>query len=284
MLIQTNCNIEVRCNIISKAINIQKINSDISSFLILNSNSTRVKYLKNELKGVAKLEANINKIYNINSNLNCTSNLNLTNVKTYSTTRINIKSNSNLECYRFDRDIKNSLSLYIPTFLARSKVFEELLRVQSNEITRNNALLKDLEAQLYLETATWGLDYWEEDLGIETNKDLSYKQRREKIKFRKQLPNTIITKKFFKKVMDNYYISDIYEDFNSSKVNITIKGIRGIPPKINEMISDAKELLPAHLIYEFIYTYLPWNEVDAANITWNELESYSWDKLEITFL
>lgn len=284
MLIQANINITVSCNVASKAVNIQSTKSGINSFLILSVNSVKLQYGKSNILETSTLSCSGFKVSYLKQSLDSNSQCSISNIKTYSTTKAQIKCTSTLECYYFDKEIQSALTSYVPPFIGKSKVFSQILRVQGNELTRDNALLKDLAAQFYLETATWGLDYWERDLGIATNYSLTNEQRREKIKLKLQIKSSTITKKLFKSIMDRYYTCEIGEDFSNSKVNVIITGKRGIPPRLNEMINDAEELLPAHLIYEFIYTYLTWNELEASNVTWDEIDTYTWDEFETAFL
>lgn len=284
MLVEVNSNITVSCNVACKAINIQSMQSGISSFLNLNLNTVKLQYGKASILETSNLSCNAAKSSYLKPSLDSDSQCSLANVKTYSTIKAQIKCTSTLECYYFDKNIQSALTSYVPPFIGKSKVFSEILRVQGNELTRGNALLKDLAAQFYLETATWGLDYWERDLGIVTNYSLTNEQRIEKIKLKLQIKSSTITKKLFKSIMDRYYTCEIGEDFNNSKVNVTIIGKRGIPPRLEEMINDAEELLPAHLIYEFIFTYLPWDELDGSQMTWDEMDNYNWSELETVFL
>lgn len=284
MLIQATSNIASTSNIVSKAINIQSVKSGINSFLTLSSNQTKLQYGKSNLLALASLICSGLKISYIKPNITTNSQGILSKTKTYSTAKADIRCSSILKCYYFDRDIQVALKSYIPSFMRKSKVFNELLKVFGNEFTKRNALLKDLVDQFYIDTATWGLDYWENDLGIKTNSSLNYEQRREKIKFKLQVTNTTITKDFFKKIMDRYYSCSISEDFDNSKVSITILGKRGIPPRLQEMVNDAEEFLPAHLVHEFIFTYLPWDELEQSNLNWNQIENYTWDELLTSFL
>jgi hypothetical protein len=283
-VLQAAISITTNSNISSKAINIQRIQSGISSFLTLTSNSIKLQYSKTSLSVNSTATVNSKKVSYLKTNILSTSQAALINTKSYSTAKSNIKCSSILNCYYYDRDIQVDLKSYIPPFLLKSKVFREILKVQGNEITKNNALLQDILAQYFVDTATWGLKLWEKELGIVTNTSLTYEKRREKIKFRLQLKNETVTKKFFKSVMDKYYTCNIDEDFINSKIAITILGKRGVPEDINEMLSDADELIPAHLIYEFIYTYLPWSELDESSLTWNQIDTYTWDGLLTSFL
>ena len=48
--------------------------------------------------------------------------------------------------------------------------------------------------------------------------------------------------------------------------------------KIKEAIDNIK---PAHMLYEFKYTYTTWSYLDSKNLTWKNAESLPWDQLEI---
>lgn len=264
MIVQANCSITTSCSVVSKAINIQKVKSSISNISALIGNGYKNSYLK--------------------PNIATSSIIVLAKTKTFSTAKCNMSSKSNLDCYYHDRDIQLALKSYIPPCLLEINAFNETLRVQGNEITKYNAFLNDISLQRFIDTATWGLDLLEKDLGITTNVLLSREARRKKIKFKLDLNNTVITKDFFKSIMDDYYTCDIDEDFINSKINITIIGKRGVPAEMSEMMKDAEELLPGHLDYGFIYTYLPWDELDAANLNFNEIGNYTWNELETAFL
>ena len=59
---------------------------------------------------------------------------------------------------------------YVPFFISKIKDIEQIYKVQDKELNKINLDMKDLIAQCFVSTATWGLDYWEEFLNINSTK------------------------------------------------------------------------------------------------------------------
>ena len=57
---------------------------------------------------------------------------------------------------------------------------------QSLQVGLLNYQIEDLINQAFIDTATWGIDLWEEEYGLDTNKLLSYEERREIVKAKKR--------------------------------------------------------------------------------------------------
>ncbi|MDD2217944.1 MAG: DUF2313 domain-containing protein, partial [Eubacteriales bacterium] len=73
---------------------------------------------------------------------------------------------------------------YMPGYYSKSDVFINLLRGFTKALNENNYAIEDLENQLFVDTATWGLDVWERELGIYTDLSKPLLERREFIKSR----------------------------------------------------------------------------------------------------
>ena len=97
-----------------------------------------------------------------------------------------------------------NLLRYLPKFLyANDKDFAQIENVLSDEHERQRQAAKDLMKQVFLQTATWGLDEWETFVGESINHDLSYEVRRRRIKTHLDLPPSV-TVKFLKDLVDSY--------------------------------------------------------------------------------
>ena len=59
------------------------------------------------------------------------------------------------------RDKKVDLLKYLPEFLGKDAQFRETANVLSNEHERIRIDISDVARQIFVETATWGLDEWE---------------------------------------------------------------------------------------------------------------------------
>ena len=47
------------------------------------------------------------------------------------------------------------------------------------------------------------------------------------------------------------------------------------------LISAIDEIKPAHLVYDFKYTYTSWDYLESKNLTYNDTDKITWDELEI---
>ena len=141
--------------------------------------------------------------------------------------------------------------------------------------------LEDTINQCFVVSATWGLERWERVLGIETNLQLSFEQRREVIiaKICGQGTTTMEMIKNTAAVFSGGDV-DVIEDNAHSRFIVRFVGAKGIPRNIRGFIEMLEEIKPAHLAYEFEYRYTVWNWLKQ-NYTWNSLQKISWDELRV---
>lgn len=83
--------------------------------------------------------------------------------------------------FQFLRNIPVDLSRYLPTFLFRDTSFSDTLSTLSHEHEVQRLTLTDAAQQAFVKTATWGLDDWEEFVGLEHESADTLQTRRNKI-------------------------------------------------------------------------------------------------------
>lgn len=174
------------------------------------------------------------------------------------------------------------LSKYVPRFIYNGDIFNRIYKSQEYQLSRLAAQTQDLLNQCFVDTATWGLTLWEEEYGIKTNLNSSYEERREVIKAKRRGQGTC-TKALIKNVAEAFSGGECNVLENTSPYTFTIQfvGIKGIPKNMKGLISAIDEIKPAHLIYDFKYTYTSWDYLDGKNLTYNDTENVQWDDLEI---
>lgn len=79
------------------------------------------------------------------------------------------------------RNTKVDLSRYLPAFLFRDTAFGDALNTLSYEHELQRLTLADAAKQAFVQTATWGLDDWEEFVGLEHAQVDTVQTRRNKI-------------------------------------------------------------------------------------------------------
>lgn len=170
------------------------------------------------------------------------------------------------------------LKKYIPKFIAKGNVFKEIYESQQAEIDILQNNIEDLINNLFVETATWGLFYFEKKYGLKTDLTDSYENRRARIlaKMRSSYTCNIETIKTMASAFSNgeVEVTPYYED---DYFVIKFVGTKGIPPKITDLYNAVEEIKPCHLDVEYKFTY---NTVyDLRQFTIAELSNYTAKKL-----
>lgn len=167
---------------------------------------------------------------------------------------------------------------WVPPFLHESKIFQTIYETQQNELDRASNAIEDILNQCFVDTATWGLKYWEEFLGIPVDESKLIDFRRSTIKAKLRGSGTV-TVNLIKNVAESFSNGEveIYENVAPYTFQVKFVGTRGIPPNIDDLKRAIEEIIPAHLRVIFEYTYTPWNEL--RNTTWNKLLSFTWEEI-----
>jgi hypothetical protein len=205
------------------------------------------------------------------------------NGKKYKTTRASLSTSATLEAYQTDLEIDKYIYDYLPRYYGDFRQVVEMLKTEASEFTRLRALLLDVLNQFYVETATYGLDRWEKITDIEYLPQRSIPSRRHYINAKLRGTGTV-TPALLKSIVDAFYTSEIYEEPSDYKVRIKLVGKRGVPKNLEDIEAAVNDVIPAHLQPYFEFTYLPWSEVEAAGLTWEQAEQYTAEDLEEAFL
>lgn len=172
------------------------------------------------------------------------------------------------------------LMLLLPWFYNGNITMKELQNTVSKELGRLYYHLEDLINQLFIDTATWGLSIYEKELRLLTNLNLSYEERREIIKAKLWGRGTT-TKQMIKDTAEAFSGGevDVIEYPEESKFIVKFIGVKGIPRNMQGFIDMLETIKPAHLVYEFKYTFTVWNHL--TGLTWEQANAMTWDELRV---
>ena len=144
----------------------------------------------------------------------------------------------------------------LPSFYHNSDFVKAYMSSQSVEHNFLKESIEDLVNNLYVNTATWGLDYFEEELGLKTDKSKTYEERREGIEAEKR-GNGTTTIKMLKDTALAFECGeiDITEMYADYMFKIKFISQKGRPKNLEDFKSAIDEIKPAHLAYilEFMY-------------------------------
>jgi uncharacterized protein YmfQ (DUF2313 family) len=140
----------------------------------------------------------------------------------------------------------------------------------------------ELLKQLFVDTATWGLIYWGNQYGIPINLNKSYEDRREVIKAKLRGSGTT-TVQMIKNTAEAFSGGECNVIIHPENYSFTVQfiGIKGIPKNMEAFKQMLEDIKPAHLAYDFKYTYTVWDFLKEGSLTWDNTKSKTWDNLKV---
>lgn len=179
-------------------------------------------------------------------------------------------------------EIKREANLleYLPSFYHNSDIIKSFMESNNIEVDTLKAYVEDLSKNLYVKTATWGLDLFEEELGLVTDKSVSYEERRERILAKKRGSGTT-TKAMIKNTAEAFSGGEVevIENYNDYSFIVKFVGVKGIPKNLTLFKKMIEEIKPAHLNYELAFTYTVWNMIMSNSNVWNDFNNKTWLEL-----
>lgn len=165
---------------------------------------------------------------------------------------------------------------YLPVYEQNSKLFENLLGAETNQFDDYDTGIIDLDQQLSIDTATWGLNIYEEELGVPTDIQKSYEERRSIIKS-KLRGSGKVDRNLIKSVADAWTNGDVEISFQDDSIHVTFTSVIGTPPNIDDVKKGLRDVMPAHLAILYEYAYLLIKDINQI-VTLAELQQIKLDK------
>ena len=169
----------------------------------------------------------------------------------------------------------DNLKSYLPLFLSNTQLFTEIFGAKGQELDSIDVSIADLNAQFDVDTATWALDRYENELGIATDytKPLDYRRSVIKSKWRGtgKLDATLI-----KTVCDAFTNGDVQVTFDGT-IHVKFNSVLGIPPNMDDLGVAVEQIKPAYLLLDYLFSYLLISDIDQV-MTIDELQLTTLDK------
>ena len=167
----------------------------------------------------------------------------------------------------------------LPPYYRESRQIAEL-ETALGDLAKSLQLAKeDVFAQLWVDTATWGLDLWEKALGLSTEggMDTDYRRSRCRSKLRGQGTTTAAMLQNVAESFSNGAV-EIIEYPAEARFEVKFVGTVGVPPNMDDLTAAIDDIKPAHLAYTYIIIYRTWDMV--AGMTWDQAGAYTWNQLK----
>lgn len=171
-------------------------------------------------------------------------------------------------------DIKRAMWSYLPNYYEDIREARAIIDPESEEFEKLNENIRDVLSQFFVDKATWGLSYWERAFSVPVDESKPIEQRRSVIKSKMRGAGTV-TIGLIEEVAEAYDNGDVDVTYDHARYTVTIKFIstKGRPPNIEDTERALRDIIPAHIAIDFVFTYLTWDELDLRNFTWDELDA-----------
>lgn len=139
---------------------------------------------------------------------------------------------------------------YISPIYEQSKVMQSIFEAIGSEFDSAEELSEDILKQLFPQTATWGLIYWEDAVKIIPNLNEDIERRRGKI-IAKLQSRYVVNPKKMANIIKNYIGIDTIIVENTAPYTFTIEMDIKNNINLSEFIHIVNRVKPSHLGYNF---------------------------------
>ncbi|MBP3929418.1 MAG: YmfQ family protein [Peptostreptococcaceae bacterium] len=155
-----------------------------------------------------------------------------------------------------------------------TKPIQDSFSVEANSI---NDEVENTLNQFFVDSATYGLDYWEKMLGISKNNN-DIQTRRENIKAKMRSRGTTSIE-VIKNICEAYSYGEveIVVDYANYSFEINFIGSIGVPKAFAELDKTINEIKPCHLAHSYKFNYNTHNIL--SKYTHEELANYTHEEL-----
>lgn len=138
--------------------------------------------------------------------------------------------------------------------LTLSPIYEQSIIMQSlyeaigSEFDNLELLNKEIELQLFPQSATWGLSFWENRVGLATNLDEDIETRRRKV-IAKLQSKYIMTPKRMSMILQSYTGANIKinENISPYTFGVELTSTQGFPRDSEDLYKRVNVIKPSHL-------------------------------------
>lgn len=173
------------------------------------------------------------------------------------------------------------LMYFLPWYDKINPTFDSLCRALDVSFRYLEEQIARVDRNLNLDTAIELLPYFEKRLGLATNPDLTYRQRRRQIQTVLNLMHKQIKEETIKDLASAFSNNDAGVEINRTNEPyiFEIKFVsNGLPNNLEEFEKVLERSMPADLNWKFTYTQKTWEQA-TKDLRWRDLEPVNWVKI-----
>lgn len=172
---------------------------------------------------------------------------------------------------------------YISPVYQNSKIEQAIYEAIGSEWDSADELSQEVLLQLHPQTATWGLVFWEQRLGLPTNINEDIERRRKVIA--KRQSKNIINPERMAIILKNYTGADIkvIENVAPCVFEVKLIGKEGFPKSLDDLYKEVKRIKPSHMSVRYKLISITQSKfyIGATTLCGEEISVYPWSPKEI---
>ncbi|WP_446897410.1 YmfQ family protein [Clostridium sp. LBM24168] len=168
---------------------------------------------------------------------------------------------------------------YISPALHDSKIEQAIYEAIGSEFDSLEEAVADVKLQLFPQTATWGLAWWEKRLGLQTNLSEDLEKRRKKVivKLQTRWPMTPLN---MANIISTYTSADVHiiENVAPYTFEVDLLSNNGFPEDLIDLYKTVKRIKPSHEGVRYKLTSITNMNIyyAAASISGETITVYPW--------
>ncbi|EPY6430798.1 YmfQ family protein [Clostridium sporogenes] len=173
---------------------------------------------------------------------------------------------------------------YISPLYQNSKIEQAIYEAIGSEWDSADELANEILLQLHPQTATWGLVFWEQRLGLPTNTNEDIERRSRKVIAKRQSKH-IINPERMAIILKNYTGADIeiIENIAPYTFEVKLTGREGFPKSLEDLYKEVKRIKPSHLSVRYKLISITESElfIGACTFCGEQIIVYPWSPKKI---
>ena len=159
--------------------------------------------------------------------------------------------------------------------------FMAIINAEGGEFDQVSITIADILSQFYVDTSTWGLDFWDAFLGLQTIPGKPNDQRRSLIISKIRGIGTVNVS-MIQNVAESYVNGAVDVIDSPSTYSFIVKYVdtRGIPPNLSDIETAIEEIKPAHLAVSYQFTYTLYGELKTWGKTYGNLKTMTYGQIK----
>ncbi|CAH0305330.1 putative phage tail protein [Priestia megaterium] len=200
----------------------------------------------------------------------------------FKTIKADLVAGAYIDTFASKRDVLYEMKDYLPHYYRDIREAMRIIEAEAKEFSRVSAQLEKVFDQYFVNTADVALDRWETALNITPDPSRSLLERRQFINAKLRGAGTT-TIGLLNNIVDSFCEADITELADKYEVNVKTTGRRGIPKNFSDIEEAVNDVIPAHIKPSFAFSYVPWSEIEASAMMYEEADTYEWEELQSSY-